>query len=62
MAQDDTGPRPKRRGQRQSAKPAKGEAAFDLWLDRGLHRLFDDVTSEPLPDELLRIIEQDQRK
>ena len=62
MAQDDTGPRPRRRGQRQPARPAKGEAAFDLWLDRGLHKLFDDVTSEPLPDELLRIIEQDQRK
>ena len=56
MAQDDTGPRPKRRGQKQPAGSGKGEAAFDLWLDRGLHKLFDNVTSEPLPDE------QDQHK
>lgn len=62
MAQDETGPRPKRRGQKPPARPAKGEAAFDLWLDRGLHRLFDDVASEPVPEEFLRMIEQDRRK
>ena len=38
------------------------EAAFDLWLRRGLHELYDDVANEAIPAELLRLIEQDQRK
>lgn len=35
-------------------------AAFDLWLKRGLHQLFDDVANEPLPEELLKLIEADR--
>ena len=42
--------------------PAKPSAAFDLWLQRGLHQLYDDVASEPIPDELLRLIENDRDK
>ena len=38
------------------------EAAFDLWLKRGLHQLYDDVANEAIPAELLRLIEQDRRK
>lgn len=38
----------------------KGDDAFELWLRRGLHQLFDDVTKEPVPEELLRIIEADK--
>jgi hypothetical protein len=34
--------------------------AFDLWLQRGLHQLFDDVANEPIPEELLRLIEDDR--
>ena len=37
-------------------------AAFDIWLKRGLHRIFDDVANEPIPPELLRLIEQDRKK
>ncbi len=33
------------------------DAAFDLWLKRGLHAMFDDVAREPLPPELLALIE-----
>ena len=62
MAQDETGPRAPRRVQKPSAKSRKGEAAFDLWLDRGLHKLFDDVANEPLPEEFLRLLEEDRRK
>lgn len=40
----------------------KTEAAFDIWLQRGLHKLFDDVANEPIPEELLRIIEEDRKK
>jgi hypothetical protein len=38
------------------------DAAFDLWLKRGLHQLYDGVASEAIPPELLRLIEQDRRK
>ena len=62
MAQDKTKPRAAKAVQKPSVKSRKGEAAFDLWLDRGLHRLFDKVASEPLPEEFLRLIEEDRRK
>lgn len=42
------------------SRPA--DDAFDIWLNRGLHALFDDVAKEPIPDELLRLIEEDRRK
>jgi hypothetical protein len=51
-----------------SPRPRKGgvddaqRAAFDVWLQRGLHDLFDDVAKEPIPEELLRLIEDDRRK
>ena len=35
--------------------------AFDLWLQRGLHQLFDGVAREPIPEELLRLIEEDRQ-
>nr|WP_263967903.1 NepR family anti-sigma factor [Roseomonas sp. SXEYE001]MCV4208938.1 NepR family anti-sigma factor [Roseomonas sp. SXEYE001] len=41
---------------------AAPEAAFDLWLQRGLHQMFDDVMREPIPEELLRLIEQDREQ
>ena len=46
----------------QPPKEAKADAAFDLWLQRGLHQLFDDVAGEPIPPELLKIIEEDREK
>ncbi|GBQ28910.1 NepR family anti-sigma factor [Gluconacetobacter sacchari] len=48
------------------ARPSKASKAtrrddpFELWLKRGLHQLFDEVASEPLPEELLRLIEKDR--
>jgi hypothetical protein len=45
-----------------SLKPKRGEGAFDLWLKRGLHEIYDRVASEPIPDELLRLIEEDRNK
>lgn len=43
-------------------KARKVDAAFDVWLHRGLHQLFDKVASEPIPEELLRLIEEDRNK
>ncbi len=37
-----------------------GAEAFDIWLQRGLHQLYDSVAKEPIPDELLSLIEQDR--
>ncbi len=37
----------------------QGEA-FDLWLQRGLHQMFDDVANEPVPEEILRLIQEDR--
>ena len=38
------------------------EDAFDLWLQRGLHQLYDSVAAEPIPAELLRLIEADKTR
>ncbi len=45
---------------RKPPKPDKPEA-FDLWLKRGLHQIYDDVANEPVPDELLKLIEDDRK-
>ena len=37
----------------------QGEA-FDLWLQRGLHQMFDDVANEPVPEDILRLIQEDR--
>jgi hypothetical protein len=38
------------------------DAAFDLWLQRSLHQLFDKVAKEPIPEQLLRLIEESRDK
>lgn len=38
------------------------QAAFDIWLQHGLHQMFDGVAQEPIPEELLRLIEADRNK
>lgn len=38
------------------------DTAFGIWLQRSLHQLFDKVAKEPIPEELLRLIEEDRRK
>src|SRR5579872_672588 len=43
---------------------AKGlnERPFDKWLQKQLHAMYDEIASEPLPDELLTLIESDASK
>ncbi|EHM03235.1 hypothetical protein HMPREF9946_00323 [Acetobacteraceae bacterium AT-5844] len=50
-----------RRGE-ERARKGTPDAAFDLWLQRSLHAMYDDIAREPIPDELLRLIEQDRKK
>nr|WP_264820738.1 NepR family anti-sigma factor [Acetobacter pomorum] len=46
-----------------SRKPKKKrDKAFDLWLKRGLHQMFDNVVNEPIPEELLKLIQEDREK
>jgi len=45
---------------RKQVKPVV--AAFDIWLHQGLHQLYDAVAREPIPDELLKLIEEDREK
>ncbi len=40
-------------------KPVPDDA-FDTWLARGLHKIFDGITSERIPDHLLKLIECDR--
>ncbi len=45
------------RPRRRRSRPV--DAAFDLWLERGLHQLYDHVALEPIPEELLKLIHED---
>jgi len=42
------------------ARKGTPDAAFDLWLQRSLHAMYDDIAREPIPEELLKLIEQDR--
>ena len=59
-AKDSTGAPPLASAKGRKAR--KTEAAFDLWLQKGLHEIYDQVASEPIPDELLKLIEEDRKR
>ncbi|MBF0889555.1 hypothetical protein HKD28_12695 [Gluconobacter sp. LMG 1744] len=52
----------KRKSSVDDIKGEEQDSPFGIWLSRGLHQLFDDVANEPIPDELLRLIEEDRNK
>lgn len=37
------------------------ERPFDVWLQKQLHAMYDEIASEPLPDDLLSLIERDAK-
>ncbi|MBC7433317.1 MAG: hypothetical protein H7345_14740 [Rubritepida sp.] len=37
-------------------RSSSADTAFDLWLQRGLQQVFADVAQEPIPDEILALI------
>ena len=41
------------------ARPRDTERPFDLWLQKQLHAMYDEIASEPLPSDLLNLIDQD---
>ncbi len=61
MASDE--PNPPVTGDASAVQGTKPQTdAFDLWLQRGLHKLFDDIANEPVPEALLKIIEAGRPK
>ena len=47
---------------RQAAATPTGQEddPFDLWLRRSLHEAFDAIAAEPIPEDVLRLIEEDR--
>ena len=45
-------------GVRQRPK-APAERPFDMWLQKQLHAMYDEIASEPLPDDLVNLIDHD---
>jgi hypothetical protein len=43
------------------ARDAAPDAAFDMWLDRGLNSMFGKVADEPIPPELIALIEKSRK-
>jgi hypothetical protein len=59
MADDD---RVRARTAGKTAGPRKKspeERPFDLWLQKQLHAMYDEIASEPLPNELVGLIARD---
>ena len=35
---------------------------FDMWLQKQLHAMYDEIAAEPLPNDLINLIERDASK
>lgn len=51
-------PAPQSAGARSRSR-SSGERPFDKWLQKQLHAMYDEIASEPLPRDLLGVIERD---
>ncbi|WP_428681543.1 NepR family anti-sigma factor [Reyranella sp.] len=59
MANNNDKPEDGRAAAAARAKPRGNDRPFDLWLHKQLHAMYDEIASEPLPDDLLNLIEKD---
>jgi hypothetical protein len=68
MAHDDkrrpAAPAPKPGLKAGDGKPGRApkvsaERPFDMWLQKQLHAMYDEIASEPLPNDLLNLIDHD---
>jgi hypothetical protein len=41
---------------------APAERPFDMWLQKQLHAMYDEIAAEPLPNDLTKLIERDAEK
>ena len=62
MVSDD---KPKKNRAGETVRPRMKESAerpFDIWLQKQLHAMYDEIASEPLPGDLLGLIDSDAAK
>lgn len=50
-----------RGGESARGKTKGGERPFDMWLQKQLHAMYDEIANEPLPEDLLALIERDAK-
>ncbi len=65
MANDDKPQRNKPKAgesPRTAMKPAPSDRPFDMWLQKQLHAMYDEIAAEPLPTDLLNLIETDAKR
>ncbi len=41
---------------------AASDKAFDIWLQRGLREVYSEVEKEPIPPEILELIEKSRKR
>ena len=46
----------------QASPKASRERPFDMWLQKQLHSMYDEIAAEPLPADLLNLIDKDADK
>ena len=61
MASDDK-PRGGRGDTPRPRAKAPAERPFDMWLQKQLHAMYDEIAGEPLPSDLLGLIDSDAAK
>src|ERR1700741_5462784 len=61
MADDRRGPAPNNGPRLPRSQQPREERPFDVWLNRQLHAMYDDIASEPLPRDVVDLIERDGR-
>lgn len=59
MATNDDKPEKGRAGSPARTKPRSNDRPFDMWLHKQLHAMYDEIASEPVPDDLLNLIDKD---
>lgn len=61
---NDNKPQKDRAGDPARNKKVKApeERPFDMWLQKQLHAMYDEIAAEPLPDDLMDLIARDAAK
>jgi hypothetical protein len=61
MPDDSSGPPSGEIKRRPSSSAPHDSRPFDLWLNRQLHALYDDIARQPLPADLVTLIQRQRR-
>ena len=62
MANDDKPRSGRGSGTTRPRAKASTERPFDMWLQKQLHAMYDEIAGEPLPTDLLGLIDSDAAK